>query len=120
MFSFSEKLTRAHALKEEYCRLFDSTDRADFKERLRRFKEHVLAAGIAPFQRVLKTLEEWKEEIWNGIRTGYNNGFTEGCNNTIKVLKRVCYGFRNFENFRRRILYILNNEARKSRRTKAA
>lgn len=120
MFSFSEELTRAHALKEEYCRLFDSTDRADFKERLRRFKEHVLAAGIAPFQRVLKTLEEWKEEIWNGIRTGYNNGFTEGCNNTIKVLKRVCYGFRNFENFRRRILYILNNEARKSRRTKAA
>ena len=120
MFSFSEKLTHAHALKEEYCRLFDSTDRADFKERLRRFKEHVLAAGIAPFRRVLKTLEEWKEEIWNGIRTGYNNGFTEGCNNTIKVLKRVCYGFRNFENFRRRILHILNNEARKSRRTKTA
>lgn len=120
MFSFSEKLTRAHALKEEYCRLFDSTDRADFKERLRRFREHVLAAGIVPFRRVLKTLEEWKEEIWNGIRTGYNNGFTEGCNNTIKVLKRVCYGFRNFENFRRRILYMLNNEARQSRRTKAA
>ena len=68
----------------------------------------------------LKTLEEWKEEIWNGIRTGYNNGFTEGCNNTIKVLKRVCYGFRNFENFRRRILYMLNNEARQSRRTKTA
>ena len=120
MFSFSEKLAHAHALKEEYCRLFDSTDRADFKERLRRFKEHVLAAGIAPFRRVLKTLEEWKEEIWNGIRTGYNNGFTEGCNNTIKVLKRVCYGFRNFENFRRRILYMLNNEARQSRRTKTA
>lgn len=120
MFSFSEKLTHAHALKEEYCRLFDSIDRADFKERLRRFKEHVLAAGIAPFRHVLKTLEEWKEEIWNGIRTGYNNGFTEGCNNTIKVLKRVCYGFRNFENFRRRILYMLNNEARQSRRTKIA
>lgn len=120
MFSFSEKLAHAHALKEEYCSLFDSIDRADFKERLRRFKEHVLAAGIAPFRRVLKTLEEWKEEIWNGIRTGYNNGFTEGCNNTIKVLKRVCYGFRNFENFRRRILYMLNNEARQSRRTKTA
>ena len=63
MFSFSEKLTYAHALKEEYCSLFDSIDHADFKERLRRFKEHVLAAGIAPFRRVLKTLEEWKEEI---------------------------------------------------------
>lgn len=120
MFALSEKLALAHALKEEYYRLFDSTDRATYKERLREFKEHVLASGIAPFMRVLKTLEQWKEEIWNGIRTGYNNGFTEGCNNTIKVLKRVCYGFRNFENFRRRILYILNNEARKSRRTKVS
>ena len=120
MFALSEKLALAHALKEEYYRLFDSTDRATYKERLREFKEHVLASGIAPFMCVLKTLEQWKEEIWNGIRTGYNNGFTEGCNNTIKVLKRVCYGFRNFENFRRRILYILNNEARKSRRTKVS
>ena len=118
MFALSEKLALAHALKEEYYRLFDSTDRATYKERLREFKEHVLASNIAPFVRVLKTTEQWKEEIWNGIRTGYNNGFTEGCNNTIKVLKRVCYGFRNFANFRRRIMYIINNEERKSRRTK--
>ena len=118
MFSFSDKLAVAHALKEEYCRIFDSCDRKMFKERLRDFREHVLASNIAPFIRVLKTTEQWKEEIWNGIRTGYNNGFTEGCNNTIKVLKRVCYGFRNFANFRRRIMYIINDEERKSRRTK--
>ena len=118
MFSFSDKLAVAHALKEEYCRIFDSCDRKMFKERLRDFREHVLASNIAPFIRVLKTIEQWKEEIWNGIRTGYNNGFTEGCNNTIKVLKRVCYGFRNFANFRRRIMYIINDEERKSRRTK--
>lgn len=65
-----------------------------------------------------KTTEQWKEEIWNGIRTGYNNGFTEGCNTTIKTLKRVYYGFRSFANFRRRIMYILNSEERQSRRTK--
>ena len=34
------------------------------------------------------------------------NGFTEGCNNKIKVLKRVSFGLRNFERFRNRILYI--------------
>lgn len=118
ILSFSEKLRAAYTLKEEYYRLFDSTDRKIFKERLRIFKKHVQLANLTPFLRVLKTTEQWKEEIWNGIRTGYNNGFTEGCNNTIKVLKRVCYGFRNFENFRRRILYILNNEDRKARRTK--
>jgi len=120
MFSMSERLKTAHALKEEYCRLFDSTDRKDFAARLHLFRQHVHDAGLAPFARVLKTTEQWKEEIWTGIETGYNNGFTEGCNNTIKVLKRVCYGFRNFENFRRRILFILNNEERIARRTKKA
>ena len=118
MFAFSEKLNLAHALKEEYYRIFDSCDWKMFKERLHSFKEHVLASNIAPFIKVLKTTEQWEKEIWNGIHTGYNNGFTEGCNTTIKTLKRVCYGFRNFENFRRRIMYILNNEERKARRTK--
>lgn len=89
-----------------------------FKERRHSFKEHVLASNIAPFIKVLKTTEQWEKEIWNGIHTSYNNGFTEGCNTKIKTLKRVCYGFRNFENFRRRIMYILNNEERKARCTK--
>ena len=32
------------------------------------------------------------------------NGFTEGSNNKIKVIKRNAYGYRNFNNFRNRIL----------------
>ena len=35
----------------------------------------------------------------------WSNGFIEGCNNKTKVLKRVCFGMRNFSNFRRRILF---------------
>ncbi|MDD6108159.1 MAG: transposase, partial [Clostridiales bacterium] len=31
--------------------------------------------------------------------------YTEGCNNKTKVLKRVCYGLRNFHRFRNRILH---------------
>ncbi|PWI21708.1 ISL3 family transposase, partial [Kurthia zopfii] len=33
----------------------------------------------------------------------YNNGRIEGINNKIKVLNRVAYGYRNFENYRNRI-----------------
>ena len=32
-------------------------------------------------------------------------GYMEGCNNKTKVRKRVTYGMRNFNNFRRRILF---------------
>ncbi|PSJ75402.1 hypothetical protein C7N43_19190 [Sphingobacteriales bacterium UPWRP_1] len=33
-----------------------------------------------------------------------SNGIVEGINNAIKTLKRVTYGFRNFQHFRARIL----------------
>ena len=32
----------------------------------------------------------------------------EGCNNDIKALKRAAFGFRNFRNFRARILLAAN------------
>lgn len=41
-----------------------------------------------------------------GLSQAYSNGFTEGMNNKIKVLKRVAFGFRNFERFRSRILLL--------------
>ena len=50
--------------------------------------------------------------VINGISPGQSdfclsNGFTEGCNNAIKTLKRVAFGFRSFRSFRARILLSL-------------
>ena len=36
----------------------------------------------------------------------YENGVMEGYNNKIKVLKRIAFGFRNFDNFKTRILLL--------------
>ena len=49
-------------------------------------------------------LRNWKPYILNMFDVPYSNGFTEGCNNPIKTLKRVAFGFRNFHHFRTRIL----------------
>ena len=38
--------------------------------------------------------------------TPFSNGFTEGINNKIKVLKRIAFGFKNFKRFRGRILLL--------------
>lgn len=118
MLEVSTDLSHAYQLKEEYFELFSSENHASYKQRLQTFAEHVAEFGLKEFKRVLRTTYQWQEEIWTGIRTGYNNGFTEGCNNTIKTLKRISYGFRNIKNFRRRILFVLNNPARQKRRTK--
>ena len=46
--------------------------------------------------------------ILNSFSTSVTNGFTEGCNNKIKVLKRIAYGYQNFDRFRNRILHIFS------------
>ena len=46
-----------------------------------------------------------KTPFFPGMDVPWSNGFIEGCNNKTKVLKRVCFGMRNFSNFRKRILF---------------
>ncbi|GAA3175241.1 ISL3 family transposase [Fructilactobacillus sanfranciscensis] len=63
-----------------------------------------------PLQKVQRTLRSHKLEIINSFKyQNYTNGPVEGTNNKIKVIKRTAYGFRNFFNFRARILLALPN-----------
>jgi transposase len=51
-----------------------------------------------------KTLARWRGEILAHHLTGASNGPTEGLNLLIKKVKRAGHGFRNFTNYRLRIL----------------
>ena len=50
------------------------------------------------------TLRQWKQPILNYQKAKISNGPTEGVNNSIKKIKRDGYGFKNFANYRLRIL----------------
>jgi len=50
------------------------------------------------------TLKHWREPILNYFAQRTTNGFTEGCNTKIKMLKRVSYGLRNAEVYWRKML----------------
>ena len=52
----------------------------------------------------LKTLNEFKNNIFNTFNNKYHNGFIEGNNNFIKVIKRIAFGFRSFRRFKARIM----------------
>ena len=52
----------------------------------------------------VKTLKEHLPYIKNSLIYPYSNGRIEGINNKIKVLNRVAYGYRNFHNFKNRIM----------------
>jgi transposase len=51
-----------------------------------------------------RTLNKWFEKICNYHLARITNAPAEGLNNLIKRVKRVGYGFRNFENYRIRVL----------------
>ncbi|HHZ06993.1 MAG TPA: transposase [Clostridiales bacterium] len=62
------------------------------------------------FVKCAKTMLNWQDRILSSFTAPVTNGFTEGCNNKIKVLKRNAYGFRNFKRFRNRILHMFSHQ----------
>ena len=60
------------------------------------------------FQTVFKTFLKEKEKIVNALQFPYSNAKLEATNNLIKLIKRNAFGFRNFENFKKRIFMALN------------
>lgn len=56
----------------------------------------------------IKTLKEYFPYIENTLSNPYHNGFVEGNNNFIKVLKRIAFGFRSFRRFKARIMIFKN------------
>jgi transposase len=74
------------------------------RRRLRRFHRHCADADVAELARLSKTVRSWEHEILGWHRTGLSNGPTEATNLLIKKVKRVGHGFRNFGNYRLRLL----------------
>lgn len=55
-------------------------------------------------QTSIKTLKEFLPYIKNTFNNNFHNGFIEGNNNFIKVIKRIAFGFRSFRRFKARIM----------------
>jgi transposase len=51
-----------------------------------------------------KTLKSWMEPIVRMWRFTKNNGITEGLHTKMEVISRRAYGFRNFKNYRLRVI----------------
>lgn len=71
---------------------------------------------IKEFDKVALTYKSWMKEIVNSFiinpdtKTRLTNGFIEGKNNFCKVIKRIGFGYKNFDSFRAKILYTNDQE----------
>ena len=105
----SDELKRGYDLKELFLDIINHATIEDAKVQIINWIDLCKESKIEEFIDASKTIENWLEYIVNSfIDEKYSNGFTEGINNKIKVIKRNGFGYKNFEFFRKRVLYIFN------------
>jgi transposase len=91
--------------KELLRAVYAASDLAHARAALGRFYRWSDSVGVAELSRLARTIRAWEAEILAFHATdGCSNGPTEAMNLLIKKVKRVGHGFRNFANYRLRLL----------------
>lgn len=98
------EVAAAYMAKELLRRVYESTDPMAARRRLVEFYEHVADAEIDELTTLATTIERWEPELLRWHLTGLSNGVVEGTNLLVKNTKRSGFGFRNFQNYRHRVL----------------
>jgi transposase len=94
----------AYLAKELLREVFATNDPLEARRRLVVFYNHCADSGVDELDRLARTIARWEPGILRWHRTKLTNGRTEGTNLVIKNIKRTGYGFRNFDNYRLRLL----------------
>lgn len=66
------------------------------------------------FKTALRTILHHKQHVINAIELPYSNAKLEATNKLIKDIKPNAFGFRNFDNFKKRIFIALNMQKEKT------
>jgi len=97
-----------HAFKEELMAVLIAKNqtKAECRILVHRLLDGVRQLRESPFEdcrKLARTLADWLVEIGRMWRFSRSNGITEGFHRKMKLIQRRAFGFRNFENYRRRV-----------------
>ena len=95
----------AHRIKERVRDFYRTFDPDEARAMLEELQRHCVKKAMPPeVQKLGRTIKNWFDKIANFHLARITNGPTEALNNLIKRIKRIGFGFRNFENYRIRAL----------------
>ena len=107
----NEELHKGYILKELFMDVLHTTTYEYAESEIKEWINIVRNYGIKEMEEAAATIENWLPYIVNSfIDKRFSNGYTEGVNNKIKVIKRIGFGYKNFKFFRLRVMYILNGK----------
>jgi transposase len=95
--------------KELLRAVYAADDQPGARAALERFYRWSDGVEVPELARLARTIRAWEAEVLAFHATkGCSNGPTEAMNLLIKTVKRVRHGFRNFTNYRLRLLLLLH------------
>jgi len=99
-------LRAMYGIKQELMRyiLLKTVNEKRMARKLPKFLSLIEKLQHSPLNALAKTLTSWLEPIVAMWRFTRNNGITEGFHNKMEMISRRAYGFRNFENYRIRVM----------------
>lgn len=115
MLEFDPELEVAYMLKEDYLDINRNATEDDIDGRLDHYIKDLNTFSVPEFRTVAGSLSKWHNEIINSFDRvdgrRISNGPVESINSRIKLLKTSTAGYRNFDRFRKRVLYSLNKNS---------
>lgn len=99
------QVAAAYIAAQELRHLYAAPDLDRARRRLERFYWACADTDVPELHRLGRTISAWEDQLLAHFTTaGVSNGPTEAVNLLIKRIKRVGFGFRNFANYRLRLL----------------
>ena len=110
--SISSELTTAYNLVENYREFNYYCDLKNFDDDFNDLVNQFFDSKIPEFFEFTKMIIRWKEEIRNSFifvnGKRLSNGKIENCNSRLKVLLKAANGYQNFDRYRNRSIFVIN------------
>ena len=100
------ELEAIYYAKEALMKLYRCKGRKKAKRSLIKLLDILAHTKVKELKSLRRTLMSWKDEILNYFENRITNARTEGYNNVCKQLQKRAYGYRNFNNYRLKVLNV--------------
>lgn len=94
-----------YLVKETLLKIYRSENARHAKRILIKLTDALALSKIPELKTLRRTLMNWMNEILNYFENKLTNARTEGYNNVAKQVQKRAYGFKNFANYRLKLLY---------------
>jgi transposase len=92
-------LQGTYFVKEKVREMYKCRTKKEAERRLDMLLSQLEYHEVGKLREMRDTLIKWRPYILNFFERRTTNAFIEGCHNKMKLIKRISFGFRNFENY---------------------